>query len=92
MSTIVINCKNSLLSDQAKQLSKELGYPMLNSALNLEVKQEMFEYELILDELGISLSPTNASSTVQSVVTLAAPPILTVAIMVVGAGRPLQRL
>ena len=60
MSTIVINCKNSLLSDQAKQLSKELGYPMLNSALNLEVKQEMFEYELILDELGIPLSPTNA--------------------------------
>ena len=58
MSTIVINCKNSLLSDHADQLANILDYPILDGGLSLEAKQEMFEYELVLDDEGLSLLPT----------------------------------
>lgn len=59
MSTIVINCKDSQLCDHANQLAKDLGYPILDGSLSLEAKQSMFQYELILDDQGLSLCPTN---------------------------------
>ena len=60
MSTIVINCKNSQLSNQADELAQALDYPILSAGLSLEAKQGMFDYELVVDHQGISLLPTNA--------------------------------
>ena len=60
MSTIVINCKNAQLSNQADELAQALDYPILSAGLSLEAKQGMFDYELVVDYQGISLLPTNA--------------------------------
>lgn len=59
MSTIVINCKNSLHSEHANRLAKVLCCPILDPDLSIEAKQQMFEYELVLDDHGLALWPTN---------------------------------